>query len=177
MSEALKKILDYWYTVELLKQDSFDKKTGEKEIKKGAIIEVTESFSTKENIVERLEFDKNKHKWKSCSSITIYMGLIERNKCLEKIIEIIDDTVELPEKYQKYDRIACASLQLTSDGRYLENSFDLSPLLWAIDVLQAKDKLNYKQYRDVIYNWEKNICKKSLYARKLKLMMRAILMK
>ena len=114
MSEALKKILDYWYTVELLKQDSFDKKTGEKEIKKGAIIEVTESFSTKENIVERLEFDKNKHKWKSCSAITIYMGLIERNKCIEKIVEIIDDTVELPEKYQKYDRIACASLQLTS---------------------------------------------------------------
>lgn len=167
MSEAIKKILDYWYTVELLKQDSFDKKTGEKEIKKGAIIEVTESFSTKENIVERLEFDKNKHKWKSCSAITIYMGLIERNKCLEKIVEIIDDTVELPEKYQKYDRIACASLQLTSDGRYLENSFDLSPLLWAIDVLQAKDKLNYKQYRDVIYNWEKNICKKKFVRKEI----------
>ena len=42
MSEAIKKILDYWYTIELLKQDSFDKKTGE--------------------IVERLEFEKNKHK-------------------------------------------------------------------------------------------------------------------
>jgi hypothetical protein len=62
MSEAIKKILDYWYTIELLKQDSFDKKTGEREIKKGDIIEVTESFSTKENIVERLEFEKNKHK-------------------------------------------------------------------------------------------------------------------
>jgi hypothetical protein len=33
MSEAIKKILDYWYTIELLKQDSFDKKTGEREIK------------------------------------------------------------------------------------------------------------------------------------------------
>ena len=38
MSEAIKKILDYWYTIELLKQDSFDKKTGEREIKKGDII-------------------------------------------------------------------------------------------------------------------------------------------
>ena len=167
MSEAIKKILDYWYTIELLKQDSFDKKTGEREIKKGDIIEVTESFSTKENIVERLEFEKNKHKWKFCSAITIYMGLIERNKCLEKVVELIDNSVEFPEKYQQCDRIACASLQLTHDGRYLENSFDLSPLLWTIDVLQTEENFNYKQYRDVIYSWEKNICKKTFVRKKI----------
>lgn len=167
MSEAIKKILDYWYTIELLKQDSFDKKTGEREIKKGDIIEVTESFSTKENIVERLEFEKNKHKWKFCSAITIYMGLIERNKCLEKVVELIDNSVEFPEKYQQCDRIACASLQLTHDGRYIENSFDLSPLLWTIDVLQTEENFNYKQYRDVIYSWEKNICKKTFVRKKI----------
>ena len=167
MPDNIKKILNYWYTVELLKQDSFDKKAGEKEIKKGAIIEVIEPFSIKDNIVEHLEFDKNKHQWEFCSSITIYMGLIERNKCLEKIIEIFSKKLEFPEKYQKGDKIACASLQLASDGSYLENSFDLSPLLWAINALQAEEKLNYKQYMDVTYNWEKSICKKTFVRREV----------
>lgn len=167
MPNNIKEILDYWYTIELLKQDSFDKKAGKKEIKKGSIIEIIESFCIKDNIVERIELAKNKHRWESGSSITIYMGLLERNKCLEKIIEILGEKIEFPEKYQKGDQIACASLQLAPDGRYLENSFDLSPLLWAIDTLQAEDRLDYKQYREVIYNWEKSICKKTFVCKEI----------
>lgn len=130
-----KKILDYWYTMEMLHQDALPKKQYGK---KGKFSVVTEEVRYDENLLDKIQQHAQKLEMASCSNITCYIGSIEREVCIEKIAELMEQQIDSPDKI--YDKIAWASLQITNKGAYVEESFSLSPVIWAIKELSKTEK-------------------------------------
>lgn len=147
--ELSKKILDYWYTLEFFTQESFPigKKFNMKpeNITENTVIEVTHIFDkpvlvngwiryvaeTSMKDIKLIPF------WKS----TLYFGKIDRESCIQKIEQLLGIENNRPEK--NTDKIAWFSLQVDENNRYVENSFSLSPILWAIERLQTTHQKEY----------------------------------
>ena len=73
-----------------------------------------------------------------CGNITFYVGKIKRELCIKHIARLMEVDDDRPEKNE--DNIAWMSLQLSAEGTYIEKSFSLSPIVWAIkQIAQAKD--------------------------------------
>ena len=138
-------ILDYWYINEFLNQNSLE----DEKIRQEAEIKLSSSENIKkvtycislnkgEDFFSELKATINLHKMKVWSNITVYLGKMKRECCIKKIAKILGSKEERPEESNDY--IAWASLQLNSDGAYVEDSFDLSPILWALNQLKINSE-------------------------------------
>uniref|UniRef100_UPI0025D0CFE0 hypothetical protein n=1 Tax=uncultured Streptococcus sp. TaxID=83427 RepID=UPI0025D0CFE0 len=138
-------ILDYWYINEFLNQNSLE----DEKIRQEAEIKLSSSENIKkvtycislnkgEDFFSELKATINIHKMKVWSNITVYLGKVKREFCIKKIAKILGSKEERPEESNDY--IAWASLQLNSDGAYVEDSFDLSPILWALNQLKINSE-------------------------------------
>ena len=160
---VVKKVLDYWYTMEFLGQDRLptwqleDRKRAEKARKeleeKQAAEDSGEQWERPKYPVKAIRLlhkmepgqeiywqVKEKAKYygmKRWSKITLYIGEVEREVCIRKITELLSSSETFPEKNR--DKIAWCSIQLGPDGRYIEGSFSLSPILWAISRIKGEN--------------------------------------
>ncbi|MCI7770054.1 MAG: AAA domain-containing protein [Eubacterium sp.] len=160
-------ILDYWKLIEFLGQtdildQSPDNKKIIEKIKKGEKTDADkveifiELFSPYINVEKQLEQDKENF----CNYPSIgdkfhfCIGKIERNTIVEYLEKYIDNKNELPEiVYPKKSAIAWCSFKTDAEGMYIQNSFQLSPILWAIAMWNSSDSqinLNKDEYDKIV---------------------------
>lgn len=133
------KVLDYWYTIEMLQQPALPRR--EERGYYGKISKISEHMAYDKEMLSALDEKVASLGLHSYGNITCYIGQIDRELCIEKLASLLGRKADSPEK--SYDKIAWASLQFTNKGEYIENSFSLSPVLWAIDELtQSKKRKN-----------------------------------
>lgn len=163
------KIIDYWYINEFLTQGNIRhrkapaNRVGEKK-KAPKVIEGYLSLASADDIetaVSQLAKTGGMEEW---SNITIYLGKISRENCISEIMKSLGHTEEDDDRPEvSHDHIACASLQITSDYEYVEESFSLSPVLWAQKRLRQdkgtslSDRLSVAAYTDDSADIEKLI--------------------
>jgi len=170
-----KKVLDYWNIIEILTQDDFCTDRYEIESKfKEYIANNIKNYKSimvcRCNVISEYPFSiydtitqsARKSNMTTWGTITVYLGRIKRDACIEKILKSlnIEDTaerVELPG-----DFIAIASFQLSANGEYIEESFSLSPILWAAQVLSAahSKNLNISEYDATTKEFESKVLTK-----------------
>lgn len=156
--EIIKTVLNYWYVIEFLNQEkmpswSADDKKKANEVKKQVLnsVKSLSAEAKKKNSVNKLHiFYEVKPQnidiykiVKECAqeygmtrwgNITIYAGKIKRELCIEKIASLLNEPDKRVEK--NTEKIAWMSLQTGSDLRYIERSFSLSPVIWAMNQLK-----------------------------------------
>ena len=156
-------ILDYWKTIEFLGQidipeeSSYNKKIIEK-IEKGEKttedkIEIfMELISPYLDVEKQLEQDEEKYtNYPSVGEeISFCIGRIERNLIVEYLERFIENKEESPEiAYPKKSAVAWFSFKTDAEGLYIQDSFQLSPILWALSVWEkSKAQKNHDFYLD-----------------------------
>lgn len=174
------RVLDYWYALEFLSQDkypdSWEKKnkiqTYKKKIAKGTAekktIEDFISLVHEENLYEtiaREAIDCGMKKW---GNLTIYIGKVKREKCIDCISKVLSFDLEDGERPEKStDKIAWVSLQLSPEGNYIEHSLSLSTIIWALNQVKfakgnISDSLDEKLYDSAMKELEKKFFDKNL---------------
>lgn len=159
----VREILNYWKMIEFLgqtdipEQNPDNKKVIEK-IEKGDKtsenkIEIFTNLATPYiNIVKQLEQDQEKYiNYQSIGEeINYCIGRIERNTVVDYLEKYIDKKEDSPEiAYPKKSAIAWGSFKTDTEGVYIQDSFQLSPILWAISVWEkAKAQKNHDFYLD-----------------------------
>lgn len=166
-------ILEYWFATEFLGQDSYEactnalfnqqkvkaykKKLSLKDKDKNTRKQITSFFEVKRgqslyNVIKKECEDCEMGTW---GNITIYIGKVRRELCIQTIAQYFEtESSNRPEK--SYDNIAVASFQLTPNGQYIDHTFSLSTVIWAISRLdqtsgsQLSDSLSESAYQDDI---------------------------
>lgn len=167
-------VLDYWFAIEFLGQEEYDVCTGEKDIVENfrkfknsdqnsrdkEKIEVFENVNT--DIYSQIVNQAKECSMGTWGNLTFYIGKIRRQVCIEKIAQILGKKLEQAEENSDY--IPILSFQCNANGSYIEHSFSLSPVIWAIAQLEENksDKLfvssliSDKVYSDTRKRMEKN---------------------
>lgn len=159
-NENAAKILDYWFALDFLSQDKYPdyveirnkiKRHKEDWAKGKSKYKTIETFIRleKKDIATRQLYDEIYEEAKSCGmkkwgNLTVYIGRVKREKCIECISNILSLPSEADNRVEKSsERIAWASLQLSPEGKYIEHSLSLSTILWALDEIKvSKEKLS-----------------------------------
>lgn len=160
-ANTVSQILNYWLMSEYTKQNDFptfntdegnagrslrkdgklpqDKKDKEKEYDKKSIIDFLPVTDFSVDICEAVRKNEAADKCYPVIGNTIYfaMGKLNRNTIVDHLVKLSkkDDLVE--KAYNNTD-IAWFSFAVASDGSYIEHSFKLSNLLWAISTIKKK---------------------------------------
>lgn len=144
-------VLDYWFAIEFLAQDKYPSSFEIRNIVNKYKREIKEGKAKRKSIetfipITENDFDKSiyqfvKQETEACGmklwgNISFYIGKMKREKCIESIAKVIENTGEdiCPEKSS--DSIAVLSLQLNPEGKYIENSLSLSTVIWALNALK-----------------------------------------
>lgn len=164
-------ILDYWKTIEFLGQidipeeKSDNKKIIEKinegeKVKNGKIEIFSKLAMPYIQIDKKIEKDtENYTDFPSVGEVVFFsIGRISRNSVVSYLEKYIKTSEERPEiAYSQKSAIAWCSFKTDIEGVYLQGSFQLSPILWAISVWEkcrAERKhdfvLNTQEYDEVI---------------------------
>lgn len=156
-------ILDYWKTIEFLGQidipeESSDNKKIIEKIEKGEKttedkIEIfMELISPYLDVEKQLEQDEEKYtNYPSVrEELSFCIGRIERNLIVEYLERFIENKEESPEiAYPKKSVVAWFSFKTDAKGLYIQDSFQLSPILWALSVWEkSKAQKNHDFYLD-----------------------------
>lgn len=150
--EALKAVLNYWYIIEFLNQAKFprwsekDKKLAEKVSKKYVKANESQKYEIKrlhifckaepvnKDIYQVVRDCAEKFEMNRWGNITIYVGRVKRELCIKSMAASLG---ELDERIEKsIEKIAWISLQTNPDLKYIERSFSLSPVIWAMNQLK-----------------------------------------
>lgn len=170
------RILDYWFLMEFLNQQSIKpfKKIGEKtsgykrKLNSRTIknpYKIVDDFiefkygDTLKTITKKDSEEMNLPLW---SDFTVFIGCIKREFCIQKIAQNVDWSSQNPDEDEKSDEIALAIIKFSKDGNYIKNSLSISPLAWAMKTLSggtsdASQKLSIEGYRSEIKSIEEQI--------------------
>lgn len=168
------KVLEYWFTLEFLGQDKYPhqelidasngvKKLKTKLLKKERGYKSTYDFfelSTQDKLYEIVRQEAQQCGMKKWGNITVYIGKLKRESCIKCIaseLPFMNEKNERPEK--SFDDIACVSLQLTPEGKYIEHSLSLSTIVWAMKRIKnfngkIADCLEESKYKSAINEME-----------------------
>lgn len=169
------KVLDYWFTLEFLGQDKYPGKelteagAGAKKLK-ARLAKGQKGYKAVSDFFEidppfdfygALEREAEQCRMKSRGNITVYIGKVRREACIECIARRLPakkDREQRPEKSS--DRIACLCLQLSPQGHYIERSLSLSTIVWAMRQVKngrgnLSDCLSQDEYRSEVSGLEK----------------------
>lgn len=160
--ERALKILDYWFTMEFLNQQSlkaqmdtgkqayryknaYKSRRAKKRKTLSDFIEIRPG-DTLNGIVKQNIQDTGMPVW---SEFTIFIGKMKKEACIQEIAKNVDWEDRRPEN--NYDEIALAALRFGKTGRYLAGSLSVSPLAWAVKRLSggtenASEKLSTEEY-------------------------------
>lgn len=155
MTEIAEKVLDYWFAVEFLTQDSYEVATDESKIKqelkrystssdeekeKRKQIRIFNTLGSQDNIYDIvLDYAKrcNMSTW---GNLTYYIGRVRRQACIERIAKALNFDLKQPEKSIEY--IPVLSFQCSCNGTYIEHSLSLSPIVWAVSQITSRNVEN-----------------------------------
>lgn len=172
--KIIKQILDYWFAIEFLGQDSYDACTNEatlvrelKQFKKSELskrttraqICVFEPIDEENDIYCQIVKQAKECNMTTWGNITFYLGKIRRQECIEKLAQELGVKINQAEKNS--DCIPAISFQCSMDGIYVGHSLSLSPILWTISQLEENnngklsDLLSSKAYSDTVEELEK----------------------
>lgn len=171
-------ILAYWEMMEFLGQIDIPEQTlankrllerierGEKtdEEKIERFIQLNSTYF---NVTQQLEEDQEKLSQYPVIGEKIYycIGKIERNSIVEYLERFIDNREESPEiAYPKKSAIAWYSFETDTEGIYIQGTFQLSPILWAISVWERTKvqknhdfDLDKNKYNEIVSNIDKSL--------------------
>ena len=145
-------ILRYWYLMEFLSQQNFpsesrDNKKANQTARTGEhrypITVYRELDEQVPDIRTLLNEDAKTYPFHSVTSdeVAICLGKIGRNLCVEYLRKKFGQTDESPEVSR--GTICIIGLKCDGNGRYIQNSFCISPLLWGVAQLQnTEGKIN-----------------------------------
>ena len=150
------KVLNYWFAIEFLSQDSYPGSydimnkvkrhkakvaAGKKSFKCLETFIRLDSNDMDKDLFQIIEKEAGDCKMKLWGNITVYVGKVKRDFCVEELSRSIKvDSSCISRKPEKTnERIAMASFQLSPAGRFLEKSMSLSPILWALGKLKNSD--------------------------------------
>lgn len=168
------KVLDYWYTIEFLSQDSYPngydiinkvkrhKTDCAKGNRKNKSIETFIQLSSEDidsNLYEIILDEALTCGMKKWGNLTFYIGKIKREKCIERIAEVIPHEYKEERPEKSNDKIAMLSLQLSPDGKYIKNTLSFSTILWALNQLkmcngELSKELNGEAYTNIVADME-----------------------
>lgn len=176
-------ILDYWKKTEFLGQvdipeeKSENKKVIEK-IKKGekvreSKVEIFSQLTTPYvQIDEKIRADADDYiNFPSVGAEVFFsVGKVERNSLVEYLEKYIDNPGESPEiAYPRKSAVAWCSFKTDTDGFYLQGSFQLSPILWAISVWEKNRAaregdflLNTHEYDEIVEQMDQKLQTKNV---------------
>lgn len=168
------KILEYWFTLEFLGQDKYPHheligaSNGVKSLKAKLLkgqrgYKSTYNFfelSTQDKLYEAVREEAKQCGMKKWGNITVYIGKVKRESCIKCIaskLPFMNEKNERPER--SLDDIACVSLQLTPEGKYIEHSLSLSTIVWAMKQIKnckgrIADCLEESKYKSAITEME-----------------------
>lgn len=167
-------VLDYWFAIEFLGQDSYDVCTEEsrlvrelKQFKKADLsiknkrkqISVFELVNNEYGIYSQIENQAKECGMTIWGNLTFYIGRIQRQVCIEKLAKELGVKLEQGEKNSEY--IPILSFQCTMNGGYVEHTLSLSTVIWAIAQVEGKQNeklselLSSRVYSDTIEILEK----------------------
>lgn len=168
------KVLEYWFTLEFLGQDKYphkellDAHNGARRLKTKLLngqkgYKSAFNFAqlgSNENLYDVIRQEAEQCHMKKWGNITVYIGKVKRESCIECIAKALpfkNDMDVRPEK--SFDEIACVSLQLTPEGKYIRHSLSLSTIVWAIKQIKNSttkfsDCLNEREYKLAIADLE-----------------------
>lgn len=141
------KVLEYWFALEFLAQDKYPQKEltdasyAIKDLKyklsKGEQSRIKAPFhffeiDITDNLYEKLRKEAELCRMKKWGNITVYIGKVKREACIRSIAQMLSFDGEKDSRPERnHDDITCVSLQLSPEGKYIENSLSLSTILWA----------------------------------------------
>ena len=166
------KILDYWYTMEFLAQDKYDAMWDIRSKMKKAKADYRNGRLKDKTLWDYLELQKPGNIYSAVASeaagcgmkkwgnITVYIGKIKRESCIECIAEALPAKEEGERHERSFDEIAWASLQLAPDGTYVEHSLSLSTVIWAMEQIRnsrgkLSERIDEKQYSQTVEELER----------------------
>lgn len=173
--QVASQVLDYWFAIEFLGQDSYDACTEESKLvrelhqfknsspstKSGRRqISVFETIGEGADIYSNIVNQAHECGMKLWGNLTFYIGRIRRQTCIEELTEKLGlekkDQVEENKEY-----IPILSFQCTPDGVYVEHSLSFSTVVWAISQVaggerdgKLSDMLEKSKYDDTIKELE-----------------------
>lgn len=173
----INKILEYWYTIEFLGQDSFPRgnkyiermKNYKRNLKQGKANNIKQLIAysdiTNTEIIKTVHNEVIKCGMSCWGNITIYIGKVRREDCIKELISRLGGQVKDNRPEFSVDYIALASFQVTANGDYVNNSLSLSPVLWAIKQIRSEyddiaEKINRNLYDNNILELEKILAPK-----------------
>lgn len=169
----VEKVLDYWFSLEFLSQDPYPESRDVQNRIKSHIEKIQHGTNTSNTISHFIslsgdddlynELSKEAYAcgMKNWGNLTIFIGKVKREKCIEcisKSLPFDPEDEKRPEKSS--DKIALVSLQLSPDGNYVERSLSLSPIIWALNQISnanenISDSLDEKLYTEAVGKLEK----------------------
>lgn len=172
-------ILDYWFAIEFLAQESYEVCTSESEIirkfkkfknasksikDKRKQITVFEKINEQLDIHDLIDKQAEECNMETWGNLTFYIGKIRRQICIEKLAGMLG-IKQFEQAEKSFDYIPVLSFQCRSDGTYIENSLSLSTVVWALSQLAEQNKisiseaLSVKTYSNNLKELEKNFFK------------------
>lgn len=151
------KVLDYWFSIEFLSQESYESTTERKERKKKAKdfknkLHKEKSANDKQ-IVSVIDLEENSlygqilEEARSLQmplwgNITLYLGKIKRENCIEALARKMNISLDDIHRAEKnHDDIVIASLQLNERGQYIPHTLSLSTVVWALGKIVSNPSL------------------------------------
>ncbi len=169
------KVVSFWHTIEFLNQDNYPMESkedrrkvrnekkfliGGTEMKVPKVLRLHHIFNTDKDLKEILKEDKELFKRHPIISqnIHICMGKLSRGICVEKMQQLLNVEVKSPEK--EYSNIAVMGLQISENGEYVPDTFNLSPIVWVVKQIakygeNVKDELSAKEYKKDMEKYNK----------------------
>lgn len=167
--EIASQVLDYWFAIEFLGQDSYDvcteesklvralktfKKADQSTKNKRRQISVFELVNSESDIYSQIVNQAKECDMTIWGNLTFYIGRVSRQACIEKLAQELGAKLEQEERNSEY--IPILSFQCTTNGAYVEHSLSLSTVIWAISQVEGKqngklsDLLSSRAYSDTI---------------------------
>jgi len=138
-------VLDYWFAVEFLAQESYDVCTDEEKIKRNLIkfkkadvnakkkykqLLVFEDLNSNEDLYSIIKKQAQASRLPLWGNLTFYVGKVKRQECIEKLAKRLGVKLEQAEK--SFDYIPVLSFQCDNKGGYIKHSLSLSTILWSL---------------------------------------------
>lgn len=161
------KVLDFWYIIEFLNQPNYMKINKPEGIPE----ESTKVFKVMHVLDDKFDIDcileKDNQQMQGlplCSDcIDLCLGRVTRDECVKQIYALSKQSDKRIEKSK--DSIAVLGIQISSLKRYITNSFNISPIVWAIYKLSTSkvtnlyDVINENEYKNDLQDIEDWLCK------------------
>lgn len=137
----IKNVLNYWHSFDFLgqsalqtelsrqEQESLDYALNNEGQRQTHSITCRDPLNESEMIQSKIALLLNERHMSCTGNITVFLGSISRNYCIEQIIRVVGAEEQMEASLSK---IALGSLQIGPNGEYIPNSFSLSPVLWSL---------------------------------------------